>query len=422
MRNPLHASLALVLGIGFGSMDYAGALGEPLPEAPRAGILVLPRGSDPEADGPGSLDSEGLEAHLASYHDPAVELSYPAGSWFEPPPGLYRIWLQGGWRMTPFSSVISFSGAGTLRSVLPLGEAGRVRLPGDLSAVPNLELHLLHAGGYREAGFMRWEIAIRRPLSEVVEGVLMPVGKAVGALWDAKHGRYVALSRPFVVRGHETVEVPLKPPGGGALLVAELKRDGMAETAADLEARMVVKQKAGERPADLYVLTTDRVYAFWYRLRPGAADLTGVTGQDFLPPRKLDLRPGRIESVHAELKHRPNLDVQLSLPDSLWRGGLALEVRNLSTGEILDHRSLEKTAARLYRFERVQPALLEVELQTRLGSCSRQVDLSSGEDGFLLLKPEAGLAWTLAWTLVWKGCVEGAALDGSPAQTDPAIQ
>ena len=377
-------SLSLVLWVGHGSTGDGWALWEP-PKFPDAsdvygGIAVLPMDSD--------HDPEGLEVHLAPVDNPGVDLSYPAGSWFEPPPGRYRIRLQGGWRMTPFSGLISHSGAGALRVALPLGEAGRVRLPEDLDVAPDLELHLLHAGDYLEEEFLRWELSIRKPAFEVGDGVLMPVGKAVSALWDPGKERYVALSRPFPVRGHQTVEVPLQEPGGAALLVAELKRDTPANTAADLDARIVVKQGAEERPADLHVQTADKVFAFWYGLTPGPADLRGETGQDVLLSQKLDLRAGRITDVHADLKHRPDLDVQLSLPATLWNEDLALEIRELPTGEILEHRTLERTAGRMYRFERVHPTLLDVEIQTGLGSCSRTVDLSSGEDGFLLLKAQ----------------------------------
>lgn len=385
MRKPLRVCLSLVFWVGFGSTGDGGALGETpakFPEASdgNAGIVVLPVGSA-VAD-----DPEGLEVHLSPHDDPSVELSYPAGAWFHPPPGHYRIWLQGGWRMTPFSGLIGHSGAGSMRAVLPIAEAGRVRLPEGLAAAPDLELHLLHAGSYLEAGFLRWELSIRKPVSEVGDGVLMPLGKAVGALWDARRKRYVALSRPFVVRGQKTVEVPLSEPGGGALLMAELKRETPAKTAADLEARMAVKQGAEERPADLHVQTTDKVFAFWYGLAPGPADLKGETGQDVLLAQKLDLRAGKITAIQADLKHRPDLDVQLSLPASLWDGELALQVRELPTGEILEHRAIERTAGRVYRFERTHPTLLDVELQTRIGSYSRRVDLGPGEDGFLLLK------------------------------------
>ncbi|MES1245438.1 MAG: hypothetical protein ABUT39_27790 [Acidobacteriota bacterium] len=365
------------------------ALGEPPARFPDpgdgvSGIVVLP--ADPDREAGGFLDPEGLEVHLSPDDDPSVELGYPAGAWFQPPPGHYRIWLQGGWRMTPFAGLISYSGAGSMRAMAAIGEAGRVRLPEDLAADPDLELHLLHAGSYLEAGFLRWELSIRRPVSEVGDGVLLPVGKAVGALWDPERKRYVALSRPFLVRGHGTVEVPLAQPGGGAFLVAELQRDTPAETASDLGARMAVRQGDGERPADLQVQTTDKVFAFWYGLTPGPADLRGETVQDVLLSTKLDLRAGRITDIHADLRHRPDLDVQLSLPAFLWDGGLALEVRELPAGEVLEHRALERTVGRVYRFERTHPTRLEVELQTALGPYSSEVDLSSGEDGFLLLK------------------------------------
>ncbi len=183
------------------------------------------------------------------------------------------------------------------------------------------------------------------------------------------------------------MEIPLEKPGAGAGLIAQLDRHFVADKAADLAAQLVLKQEGAERAPDLAVFTADRLYAFWYGLAPGPAELTGESEQDYLEPRQIQLLAGKIEHVTAELKARPALEVQLDLPVALRHETLALEVRRLATGEILDHRSVE-TLVPQYRFERLPPAPLEVELQTGAGLFSRQVDLSTGGDGFLLLKPE----------------------------------
>ncbi|MES1241001.1 MAG: carboxypeptidase-like regulatory domain-containing protein [Acidobacteriota bacterium] len=354
----------------------------------RAAVVVLPRGYDTGTTS--YLDPSGLEVHLTPLDDPDEDFTYPAGSWFQPPPGRYRIWLQGGWRMTPFSALLQYSGQAAEEYIafgLPTGEAGQVTLPASLEAAPNLDLHLLSAVSYLEEGFARWEISPRRPTTEIGSGVLLPTGKAVGLLWDRKRHAYVALSRPFEVPAEATVEVPLATPGVGADLVVEVKRRLMADKALDLEIELVLRQECAERPPDLSVLTADRVYAFWYGLVPGEAELTGGSEQDYLESRDLQLLAGKVEHLTAELKERPALDVQLELPATLRHEALGLEVRRLPTGEALDRRSLKVLTSR-QRFERLPPALLEVELQTAIGAFSRQVDLSSGKDGFLLLKPE----------------------------------
>jgi hypothetical protein len=404
MRNLLHVSgLTLCLWFQLGSAAWSGPPSRYMPEGSgvvngQSSVVVLPRRYDSVSDSSDYLDPAGLEVHLTNVDDPDEELAFPAGSWFQPPHGRYRVWLQGGWRMTPFSADLRYSGQAAEEYItfgLPVGEAGRVTLPAAVDADSNLDLHLLYAGSYLEEGLTRWEVSPRRPTTEMEAGVLLPAGNAVGLLWNRKSHTYVALSRPFKVRAGVTVEAPLAKPGAGADLVVQVERRLVADKAADLAVQLVLKQAGAEREPDLAVFTADKVYAFWYGLEPGPAELTGESERDFLEPRQIDLLAGKIERVAAELKARPALEVQLDLPVALRHEKLALEVRRSATGEILEHRSLEELAPPLapplapqYRFERLPPAPLEVELQTGAGSFSRQVDLSSGEDGFLLLKPE----------------------------------
>nr|MDP9121015.1 carboxypeptidase-like regulatory domain-containing protein [Acidobacteriota bacterium] len=396
MHHPLRAiGLSLLLSGGFHSQAWAEPPGKYMPKGPgvidgRAAIVVLANRYDSVTQEPDYFDPAGLEAHLAPVDDPDAELAYPAGTWFQPPPGRYRVWLQGGWRMTPFSGLIIW-GAPIAKSGLATGfqvePAGRVKLPPETDTAANLDLHLLYAGSYLDAGFPRWELSPRKAAAKVGEGMLMPAGRAVGALWDRRSRSYVALSRPFEVRDHQTVEVPLERPRGAADLVVQLTRHPMAITAADLEVGLTLRQESGERRPDLAVFSTDRVYAFWYGLAPGPAELSGESRTALLESQRLNLEAGRIARLTAELKPRPALEVQLDLPSALRQGEPALEIRRLPLGEVLGHRILDPTAVS-HRFEGLPPALLRVELQTRLGSFSRQVDLSSGQDGFLLLKPE----------------------------------
>lgn len=356
----------------------------------KASIVVLPRRFDPVSDSSDYLDPAGLEVHLVRADNPDVELAYPAASWFQPPPGRYRIWLQGGWRITPFSALMLYSGqatSGYMAVGMPVGEAGRVRLPPWVPDDSDLVLHLLYAGEYSEEGFARWELAPRRAATKVGEGVLMPEGKAVGLLWSRKSRAYVALSQPFEVKRGAVVEVPLERPGTSASLVAEVERRHTLDRAADLPVRLAVKRPGAERGPDLAVFTADKAYAVWYHLDPGTAELTGESETDVLGPSSVELAAGRIEHVAAQLKARPALDVQLDLPLSMRHEDLTLELRQVATGEVLSRRAIKARDSEL-RFERLPPALLEVELQTGLGAVSRQADLTSGEDGFLLLKPE----------------------------------
>lgn len=374
-------------------------------------LLILSLGA-PAWSQPPPPDS-GLEAHFTRQDDPGQELVFACCRGIQPPAGIYHVWLEGAWRMTPFSLQIGSSGTGPVGPApllsLPTVEAGRVTLPPAEGRSVDLDLHLLHAGSYLEGGFPRWEIVRRRAVEQVGEGVLLPAGRAIGALWDRKVKRYVALSRPFEVRGGQTVQIPLRRPKGVAHLIVQLQRQAVASTARGLGVELGLKQRREERPPDLTVLTADRVHAVWYGLEPGPAELRARSGQTFLGPELIDLLPGRIEHLAGELKPRPSLEVALDLPAVLRQGELLLVVRRSPTGEILAEQTLKPDALE-HRFEGLPPTRLEVDLvvDSRIGpgSFTRSVDLGSGADGFLLLDPEL---------ITLRGTVERGG-QGSPAE------
>ncbi len=133
MRNLLHAfGFTLCLWSQLGSVAWSEPPSRYMPEGSgvingQASVVVLPRRHDSLSDASDYLDPAGLEVHLARADDPDVELAYPAGSWFQPPPGRYRVWLQGGWRMTPFAGLMSYSGQATkgyMAVGMSVGEAG----------------------------------------------------------------------------------------------------------------------------------------------------------------------------------------------------------------------------------------------------------------------------------------------------------
>ncbi len=336
------------------------------------------------------LDPAGLEVRLAATDESGVELTYPAGAWFVPPKGRYYMWLQGGWQMSPFSRVVFWgpvTGTAGRTSHATVVPAGLAKLPPDLKLSPGLDLHLLHAGNYLDGDFARLEISVRKAVAEVGEGVLMPEGKAVGALWDRKGRRYVAVSRPFEVRERRTVEIPLREPGAAADLVVQLTRKTMALRTPDMEVKLAVRQQGVDRPADLAVFTAERVYGYWYDLPAGAAELIAEHREDILPAKAIQLQAGKVERVTAEMQTRPALEVQLDLPRALLHENPVLEVRQLPSGEVLERRA-PKPESGMERFEKLPAAPLRVDLQTAIGAFSRQADLSSGRDGFLLLKPD----------------------------------
>lgn len=347
------------------------------------GLRVFPLGSG----GDPYDDPAGLEAHLTPPDDPDVELVYPCGVWSEVPSGKYLFWIEGGWRMSPHAGFFGHDGQSQTIGDR-LGPAGRVALPPREveQASGDLVLELLQADTPREGKSLWWEIVRRKPVREVGEGLLMPAGRVVGALLDRKKRRFVALSRPFEVASGRTVEVPLQRPAGRAYLMVRLQRDRYvrAKTIADLGAALALQQGDGERPPDVTIETSEHVHGIWYDLSPGRGELRAEANGTFLVPRQLDLAPGRIERVTGDLDPGPALTVEVDLPAAVRDGPLALEVRRLPGGEVRAKKRINHRQT----FEGLPPALLEVELQTRLGPFAREVDLRSGKDGYVLLKPE----------------------------------
>lgn len=388
------SGLVLFLGAGFAVEGVAQPGKQFLPQGPgvidgNSAVAVLP-GDYKDDKFAGFLDPAGLEVRLTPTDDSGVELAYPAGTWFVPPKGHYRMWLQGNWQMSRVSQVVAWgpvAGTGGRISTTTVVPAGLVNLPPGLETSPDLDLHLLHAGSYLEGDFARTELSIRRATTEVGNGVLLPEGKAVGALWDPKGRRYVALSRPFDVRARRTVEVPLRQPGEAADLVVQLTRKTMALRTPDMEVKLAVRQQGSDRPADLAVFTAERVFGFWYDLPAGPAELVGEGREDIVPVQSLQLQAGKIERVTAQMAPRPALEVQLDLPSRLLHENPVLEVRQLPSGEVLERRAL-KPESGTERFEKLPAAPLRVDLQTAIGAFSGKADLSSGRDGFLLLKPD----------------------------------
>lgn len=188
------------------------------------------------------------------------------------------------------------------------------RLPFPFSAEaeisPGLEFRLLHAGSYLEGEFQRWSLSPVKPVGRAGKGLLMPVGKAIAALWDPESRSYVAMSRPFQVRPRKTIEAPLEQPSqGSSHLVVELQRLDLPETVEADDVELSLHRGARTvSPPDLEVSTADKVFAFWYGLESAPAVLRAETSHGFLKPLPLDLRSGRIELVKARLGPVPDDD------------------------------------------------------------------------------------------------------------------
>lgn len=276
----------------------------------RAAMAVVPR---PEHLG----NATKLIAKLSPMGDSGLELAFPVGSWFIPPlERKYRVWLEGEWEISPFTQLIVWNGGRFMNrgAVVqpPLGPAGRVVVPRELEARGNLTLRLLSLGDYLDHGFLRWELMRQERIPSLPkEGILMPAGPAMAALWDLDHERYEALSRPFKVMAGDTVAVPFEgPPAGRAALVALLENHGLSRAEDRLE--VLLDQGKGERAPEVLSRTAQTVYAVWYDLDPDRATLrvrrgTGPAQEPFV----LSLQANRISRVSLDLRKG----------ELIWRGG-----------------------------------------------------------------------------------------------------
>ena len=248
----------------------------------------------------------GYSAHLVRYDDPETELVFPCGEWFQPPPGSYRHWVEGEWEMSPFSLLLSYS-AGPFRgrgmiSAMPLREAGKVTLPERIKRSPSLFFRVLHAGSYAEEGFLRWELSRRAESTRVGGGLQLPTGPAIAGLWDRTKAEYVAISRPFEVLSRKSVAAPLgSPTGSTAHLVVLLERHRLSRKDDPPVVVSLKRNGVTSRPAVL-IEAADRLYAMWYDLKPGVAEVSVDSGDLFVDGSAVKLRGGRIERAVARLR------------------------------------------------------------------------------------------------------------------------
>lgn len=250
------------------------------------------------------LPSAQLQGHLVSILDPNIEYVFPSSQPFQAPAGVYRAWVSGEWRISPFSMIVSSSGrAGRgVRGPVPVGPAGRVLLPPKEPRSKHLVLRLLYAGDYLAANIPMAELTRRVSSLEAEEGVLMPVGTNVAALWDERKSKYVALTRPFEVPARERIVASLERPGEKAFFIAQLLRHERARNPRDYDTEVVLVIGDSEMPPKLKVSTSSRIYAFWYDLPPGRAELQAGSEHSWLEPEEIDLKAGKIGSVLSRLQ------------------------------------------------------------------------------------------------------------------------
>jgi hypothetical protein len=140
------------------------------------------------------------------------------------------------------------------------------------------------------------------------EGLLMPAGPVIAGIWDQERGRYVALSKAFIVKAGIAVEAPLeRPRENRAALIVQARRSRLASTRSDYSLAIRLKADNRERQPDALAQTANLIYAIWHGLPPGTASLSITTPRAGVNAFPLHLQGGRIERVLLDLEPLPEL-------------------------------------------------------------------------------------------------------------------
>lgn len=352
-----------------------------------SGLIVFPAeylGGTPSE----VLNPEGYELRMTKADNPGEEQVYLVGEPFHPPKGLWRMWLEGEWSITPYTQLISFASQQARRvgpQLMPIGPGGRVTVLEDQWIDSQHELSLLRLGEHPLGGpneFLR-----RRRVSELGKGLLMPEGRAIAVLRN-RTGRYIALSRPFSITAETVMPAPLAPPRAEVahvVLFAQHPGNPWKDPLNDLV--LTVEQFGRKHRPEVVLLTEGGMYGIWYDLAPGSAVLEGGNEVLYFEQKTLDLAGATIEEVRVPLRERPSLAVDLVLPSLLRERPLSLVMREMPAGREVVREELGRHEERLRIEDRLTHGMLEVILETYLGNFRRRVDLTSIDEGFLAIEP-----------------------------------
>lgn len=334
------------------------------------------------------LSPFGLEMVLVLTGDQDKELRFPAGTWVAPPPGQYKLWLEGDGRMSPGFIVLNYSAAKFQDAgrvlALPLVPAGTVKLVRTPQRTESV-LRLLHLDAVRD-GVVQREITRRVQGEARYEGAWMPTGEVVAALFDPDRGAYVGLTRPVrVSAGDEVMVDPAPPASNRAHLIARLERPRVVAAAPAAGIDLRLRMDGRIRPADLVVPLVDRAYALWYDLPPGTAVLEADGDDTYLEPTELVLRGGQIASLQLDLRPRPSLDVSVVLPESLTGEARLSLIDGLDGNSLGEVQVLRDVTT--YSFPHLPARKFVVVLEARPWVFFEEADLTTGEDSSVSFAP-----------------------------------
>lgn len=297
---------------------------------------------------------EGFTVHLADDERLERELVFPAGHWFQPARGRYKVWIEGRtgsvedgseggrWWMAPFFNVLSYSGSpfhgrgiAAQTEVVP---AGRVAVDDRVEWTESRSVRLLHLDATTERGLLTRGSMRAITSDRAHDPVLMPDGQVVGLLYDREQGGYVAVSRPVEVGGSQIAAVHPRAQRGVSDVLVVLHRPRPVELAEDDDLALSLSPAGSDgggsaaQPPDVMISAWEWVYAIWYDVEWRTARLQATSEEVFLEPVEIVPRPGDVETYRGELRLRPHLDVRLDLPPALKPDAARVEVTQAADG------------------------------------------------------------------------------------------
>ena len=269
---------------------------------PLAGVEAVPGGAKFER----ILPPDDCEVHLSLTKNLDHELIHDCATWFLPPEGRYRIWLETPnaisegygiliWDHKPFQGTGQAVGFG-------IEPAGRVALAASVPLADGSGLRLVHLRTIRKEKLRRL-FDRRVPGDRVRRGVAMPLGSVFSGIFDKKSNDALALARPVTVQEGKTVFVSPAPPTIGADVFVVLTRPREVELGQD-ELSLSLLIGNDHRAPDVLIPAADHIVAVWYGLDGGKATLRTTSKTLRLDPVELTLTPGKVTTHRAKLVDR----------------------------------------------------------------------------------------------------------------------
>lgn len=257
------------------------------------------------------IDPAGFVVMLVRRDDPGKILRVPAGKWTLPPPGSYRIFLEGKQFVSAYPSNLEwahekFPGRGIALSKLCV-PAGFVRLEG-ACATGACRAWVLHETSNIQSPepFFSPEMLREPPLSTAQQrGIAMPSGRVIAAIYDVERKTFSGVSAPMqLVRGQTSSARAAAPRAGRAALILHLSRPQRLKTRPedDLGVALVGPNGAVTKAAFI-TRTHDRVLAVWPDVAAETVRLEVTSAKVQLPQKELQLRSGAVEFVARPLTH-----------------------------------------------------------------------------------------------------------------------